>query len=292
MLSQLYLTFLAVAQSKSFSAASEKLFISPVSVMKQINALEASLNVQLFNRSNRGVSLTQAGHYLYTETLNLQDKIVQVINHAKAVSDQDKIIINVGASVMRPADRLVAIWRNANEQLNGYNLRIVSFNDQDVTMKSPSTDIGNGLDCIVGPCDAGQWSGHYSIFVLGYEKFKIAVPLRDTLVNKSVLSIKDLFGRTLIVPPLDAGVVRQLSETLATQYPTIHIVNTDAYYSPNTFSRNPSELVLTRDSFENLAPTHRVVDIDWDYQSPYGIIYAKSPSKKVENFIQVIKNLN
>lgn len=54
-------TFLKVAESGSFTKASEELYITPTAVMKQINSLENELSVSLFARTNRGLTLTKAG---------------------------------------------------------------------------------------------------------------------------------------------------------------------------------------------------------------------------------------
>ena len=60
-------TFLQVADAGSFSKAAEALFISSTAVMKQINLLESSLEVQLFNRTPRGLTLTNAGKSYYQD---------------------------------------------------------------------------------------------------------------------------------------------------------------------------------------------------------------------------------
>lgn len=58
-------TFIKVADAGSFSKASEECFITPTAVIKQINLLEDSLVVRLFDRSHRGLTLTKAGRSLY-----------------------------------------------------------------------------------------------------------------------------------------------------------------------------------------------------------------------------------
>ena len=60
-------TFIQVADAGSFSKAAEALFISSTAVMKQINLLEGSLEVQLFNRTPRGLTLTNAGKSYYQD---------------------------------------------------------------------------------------------------------------------------------------------------------------------------------------------------------------------------------
>ncbi|KRM83006.1 hypothetical protein FC35_GL001030 [Limosilactobacillus coleohominis DSM 14060] len=58
-------TFIAVVREGSFSKAASSLFISAVSVMKQMNNFESELGFKIFNRSPRGISLTPAGKALY-----------------------------------------------------------------------------------------------------------------------------------------------------------------------------------------------------------------------------------
>ena len=56
-----YRTFLAAAGEQSFSAAAEKLFLTPSAVSKHIAALEEELGVTLFVRTSSGVRLTRQG---------------------------------------------------------------------------------------------------------------------------------------------------------------------------------------------------------------------------------------
>ena len=60
-------TFIKVADCGSFNKAAEQLYISPPAVVKQINLLESSLDVQLFSRTHRGIALTDAGKSLYQD---------------------------------------------------------------------------------------------------------------------------------------------------------------------------------------------------------------------------------
>lgn len=58
-------TFIRVADAGSFNKAAEQLFITSSAVIKQINLLESSLGVKLFERTHRGIILTNAGRSLY-----------------------------------------------------------------------------------------------------------------------------------------------------------------------------------------------------------------------------------
>lgn len=56
-------TFICVVDSGSFSKAAEKMYITSPAVIKQINSLEGSLNLRLFERTHRGLFVTQAGSH-------------------------------------------------------------------------------------------------------------------------------------------------------------------------------------------------------------------------------------
>lgn len=62
---QKYDYFLAVVNERSFSKASEKMYISQPSLSKQIRRLEEELGCSLFDRSRRPVELTEAGKIFY-----------------------------------------------------------------------------------------------------------------------------------------------------------------------------------------------------------------------------------
>ena len=57
-------TFIAIAETGSFSAAGERLHLSQPAVSKRIASLEQQLEVRLFDRIGREVSLTEAGRAL------------------------------------------------------------------------------------------------------------------------------------------------------------------------------------------------------------------------------------
>jgi DNA-binding transcriptional LysR family regulator len=58
-------TFVIVAEERSFSAAAVRLGVSPSAISQSISKLEQRMRLPLFNRTTRSVSLTEAGaHYL------------------------------------------------------------------------------------------------------------------------------------------------------------------------------------------------------------------------------------
>ena len=76
-------SFLKVAETGSFTAAAEELFLSQSSLSKQVIALESELGVLLIDRSRRKIALTAAGEIFrkHAQTLNA-DYLVMLADRA------------------------------------------------------------------------------------------------------------------------------------------------------------------------------------------------------------------
>lgn len=59
--------FMEVAETKSFTKASKRLFVSQPGISQQIDSLEKQLGVTLLLRTTRAVELTEEGRYLYKQ---------------------------------------------------------------------------------------------------------------------------------------------------------------------------------------------------------------------------------
>ncbi len=70
--------FTAVAEAGSLSAAAALLVSNQSTVGRHIDALETALNVKLFQRSVKGLSLTEEGQAIYEQSQTLQNTIVKI----------------------------------------------------------------------------------------------------------------------------------------------------------------------------------------------------------------------
>jgi DNA-binding transcriptional LysR family regulator len=78
--------FVAVVDTQSFSAAARQLRVAPSSVTKQIQLIETAVNVALFHRTTRRVSVTEAGERFYEQCL----AILSHVDEASAAIDSEK----------------------------------------------------------------------------------------------------------------------------------------------------------------------------------------------------------
>lgn len=81
--------FLAVADTGSFSRAAEELHLTQPAISKRIAALELQLDVRLFDRISRHISLTEAGRAL-------KPRAEDILN---ALSDTRRVLTNLSSRV-------------------------------------------------------------------------------------------------------------------------------------------------------------------------------------------------
>jgi len=82
-----FAVFIAVARHKSFRAAGDALGLSPSAISHAIKQLEQRLKIQIFNRTTRSVSLTEAGLNLYQRLQPAFDEIDTVLDEVNDFRD-------------------------------------------------------------------------------------------------------------------------------------------------------------------------------------------------------------
>jgi len=80
-------SFMAVAESGSFSEAAEKLYLTQPAISKRIAALEEQLHCKLFNRIGRTISLTQEGERLLPRARDILFSVEQTERDIREGSD-------------------------------------------------------------------------------------------------------------------------------------------------------------------------------------------------------------
>ena len=73
--------FLMVAQTGSFTKAAAQMGVSASALSHAIRAIEERLQIKLFHRTTRSISLTEAGEQLYAELSPLFEAVDASINH-------------------------------------------------------------------------------------------------------------------------------------------------------------------------------------------------------------------
>ncbi|WP_445336186.1 LysR family transcriptional regulator [Citrobacter koseri] len=79
-------TFVSAAELKSFSAAAKELNIETSTISRHVADLEEDLHIALFNRSTRGLTLTEAGRLFYSHATRLLAQWEEAKNSTSALN--------------------------------------------------------------------------------------------------------------------------------------------------------------------------------------------------------------
>lgn len=130
-------------------------FITPTAVIKQINLLEESLGVSLFERTHRGLILTEAGKSVYQDTKYIiqycKDSVTRVKNAVKTENE----LIRIGTSPMTPASVLLELWPKVHERCPGMKFQLIPFDNTPENAREILGNLGQNL-LLIQP----NWS-HY-----------------------------------------------------------------------------------------------------------------------------------
>ena len=90
-------SFIAVAQSSSFSEAARHLRLTPSAVSKQIGALEADLGVSLVSRTTRGFSLTPFGREYLERAGRIMTEIAGAHDAVRGHAGEPRGVLRISA---------------------------------------------------------------------------------------------------------------------------------------------------------------------------------------------------
>ena len=101
--------FLAIAETESITQAAELLHVSQPPLSLQLKALEDEFGVPLFERTRKGLTITQSGRLLEPRAQEIFELINQTINEVRSKTVSPRVEIRVGA-VNSVSNRLIPSW--------------------------------------------------------------------------------------------------------------------------------------------------------------------------------------
>lgn len=292
MLSHQLLVFLKAAECGSFTKASAQLLITPASVMKHINTLEARLGITLFLRSKAGLQLTPAGQSLYKDAAKLYSAAQSAVSRAKNAAFAGGITIRVGSSLLNPSNVLTTLWAPLHDKYPQYRFRIIPFEDTKEQIIPLMTSLGERIDLLIGAFNSNTMYGHANYIILGSYNLCVAVPKKYPLAQKKALTFADLYGGSLLtVTGGDSEIITSFNETVQKQHPQINLIGTGYYYDIETFNSCEQSGIpmLTLDAWADVHPSLVTLPLDCGVKVSYGIMYAKKPAPEISGFLQIIK---
>ena len=123
--------FIAVANKKSISLASNELKCAQSNVTSRIKQLEKILNLNLFHRVSKGVILTQSGELFYPKALEIVKKMEEAI---KTISNHEDIShLKVGSTECNAAVRISPFLIKLHEDFPNLQLELFTGTTKTIT---------------------------------------------------------------------------------------------------------------------------------------------------------------
>lgn len=158
--------------------------------------------------------------------------------------------------------------------------------------RAPAMSLGDGIDCLIGPCDAPRWYEACNVLKLGFYDCRVAVPRRHRVASKSSLSWEDLAGETImLVKQGSSPIMDQIRSEISNNHPEMSIVDAPGFYSIETFNdcERRSVLMETLVAWDGLHPGFVTLPMEWGHRVPYGMLYAKEPSAAMADFVSLVE---
>ena len=271
-------TFVSVVEMGSFSKETQKMYMTPASVMKQINALEEHLHIKLVNRTYRDIKLTEQGQKVYDEAKMLIENSDDFLNK---IHEKTSSIIRIGSSFLNPAKEFIDLWHSILPLSQRYKLRVVPYKGNHDKIMEVFQSLGTKFDFLIGTFNSNQILSFASCKQLGTYNVCVALPRSHPLAKKKKLSITDLYNEKLLcVSSGDCLNIDDFRKDMQTFYPQIILEDVGYFYDLDTFNRCEEEgcLLLTLDAWDSIHSSLITIPVDWDYKMPYGLLNKKNPS--------------
>ncbi len=275
-------TFLRVAECGSFNKAAEQMFISASAVIQQINSLERELNATLFQRSKRGLQLTEAGSFLADEAQAYITRGEQIMDRLHELETQ-RPCIYVGTSMEEKCRLLYDLWMLFSPRNTSYDIRLVVARSED--------EMPLRAQLVEGLRDGASWQDGWEFQEVCLVPLCCAVVKDHPLAKKKQLSLQDLQQNGLLF--VDRSLGRESSR--------LHRwlqENNVPYEARPKWGESliwecsvEKRIFLTPACMQDIAVDLVMIPCVIDIPVPYGFFYRKHPTKPVREFLDFVRDV-
>jgi DNA-binding transcriptional LysR family regulator len=176
--------FLALVETNNFTRAAERVFVSQPTLSAGIKKLEAELDVKLFSRESRNISLTDAG----LRFLPRARTVIHEVNAAKQEVTRKTPVLRLQIGILRglPTDKLAKLLRDFNKSHPDVQ---ASLKEGTLAQLHSWLD-DQRIDIAFATPPEGTFTGEFER--LYSWKFLLAVPSNHAFANRSSVPLKRL----------------------------------------------------------------------------------------------------
>jgi DNA-binding transcriptional LysR family regulator len=184
----LYKVFFTVARCKNISRAAEILFVSQPAVSKSIKTLESSLNVTLFSRSSKGVTLTPEGEILFDHIKNAFNEFSLGENILEKLKNKEMGNINLGVSTTIGKSYFLPKFQEFIKEYPHFKIKIINKPTFDTIKLVQEEKLDLGIIAI----NSMEENLEYIEFLQMHD---ILVASPDYLENLNIKTTDDIFSK-------------------------------------------------------------------------------------------------
>lgn len=288
-LSQLEL-FVVVADKESFSKASEKVGMTPSTIMRQINSLEEEIGFELFSRSFQGLQMTAEGKRFYHDVKKVL-KLYQDSVEAGKREKEDRDDIRIGIMGSYSMQLFLREWKYVNHYMPDAKISFVQY-DGGINMPEDLTKEAN-INLVVEALDK-RFAAEHGLKTLrtAEVRYLCGMNLNHRLANKNKISLGELKNERIIFV---AKGYSESSDKLYQEWEKENILfpieerNVCEFESFNECA-NSNKIIIFSETFKNEYPLIKKIPLETKIRIPFGITYASNHSKKVEKVLEMIRD--
>jgi len=179
-------SFLAVAEEGNFGRAAKRLGISQPPLTKQIQILETSLGVILFERSRHGAALTREGRAILPAVRRFAEQMGEVEAVIRSAKDGEAELITIGAITSSFYDVLPRILAAVATELPGALISFKEIHTADAVPLLQSGAIDIAFSRII------RATGTIQVAPIVTGQLVVALPSRHPLASQGTVALMDL----------------------------------------------------------------------------------------------------
>ena len=279
-----------LAECASFTKAAENLYITRSALIQQLNALEKECGFKIFERSFRGVCLTEAGKFFLQALSRIASNYDSILMRCRELSNlRDKKII-IGSL---PNFAALLIPEICDEFHKEYPDVEICFRDYFPDKYFTYFQRGEFDICSEYMINYLNNNKEIALVNLLDDRHCCCVPRNSDLAGKSFITLKDLRRRKLMM--YKVGITEcddELRRRIMLEEPTIKIIDLDVYDSSiATRCILEGAILLCYSMYARNLNNLVSIPVDWNIPIKIGLGYHKNCRPIVKAFIDVAKKL-
>jgi DNA-binding transcriptional LysR family regulator len=284
----------AVARSGSILKAASEIGLTQPALSKSIRELEATFGVRLFDRNNRGVSVTPQGEILLRRATGVFEELRQAVDELQSLADAARGELRLGGTPAVCAGLLPHAIGAVRSNRPGFRFHVAELDSGKLASEvaGRSVDFGIGREHVEGS------GGDLTFERLFDDHLFIVAGAQHPLASRRSVSLEETGLHPWVLPSANGAVTAQLEAQFRLQGLSLpdSAVTTMSMLVRSELVATHSFLTVMYGSilrFGNFPASFRVLPIDLPSGIPVGMfrVRGRTLAPSTEEFMQTLRDV-